>query len=162
MDYKVDPKEYGALMFNTENMISKSEIDKAVFAIEDMRHQRPNVANELRTFRKYVPILIRFCYQQQKLIDGYEKLFARIESDSEDKKGQKWCDQEDELLIELACSGMSMLELSTTLGRTPGSIKTRISRLVGTKRISQEIAGRFVGYVNGIHTECSVNGTIYK
>lgn len=162
MDYKIPPKNYGALMIDSRELVLKDEANRAVLAIEKMVHEKPNMAKEVMTYRKYLPIIIRILHQQQELIDGYEKLFERLETDSEDKKGQRWCNQEDELLIELVCNDMSMLEISTTLGRTPASIKTRLTKLVGTKRLSKKVAGRFVGYIDGIQTECSVEGTVFN
>ena len=66
------------------------------------------------------------------------------------------------MLIELATTNMSMLELSTTMGRTPSSIKTRLSVLVGKERLSQEIAGKFLGLLNGNIVDGEISGILYK
>lgn len=157
-----NPNEYGALMIDSTDNILSAEITNAIAVLKKVAFERPNMAKEIQAYRKFVPVLIDYVLQQQKVVSGFEKMFARMETDSEDKKGQRWCEAEDNLLVELVCQGMSMLELSTTLGRTPSSIKTRLSRLVGTKRVSQDVVGRFIGYIDGNYTEGSVQGTVYK
>lgn len=162
-DCSVDPREFLALMVSAEGLINREKADEAVFAIEDMFHNKPSMLTEVKTYRKHVKTIIKLLHQQQELIDGYSEMFNRLVSDSEEKKGSRWQPEEDELLIKLVCDGeASMLEISTTLGRTVPAIKTRISKLVGIKRISKEIAGRFVGLVDGHKTECFISGELFN
>lgn len=149
-------------MIDESAVVFPEDFIPAFTAINDVIAERPPIPKELKVYRKYVPTLmdcLRLCLEA---IHMYEQMLERMENDSEGKKWQRWSDKEDELLIELVCDGCSMLRLSTTLGRTPGSIKTRLSKLVGLKRISQKVAGRFIGCIDGEQTECVVDGTVYK
>lgn len=47
-------------------------------------------------------------------------------------------------------------------GRSAGAIATRVSYLVGIKKVSEEVAGKFVGYLDGKHVEGVINGTVRK
>lgn len=123
----------------------------------------PDVVKEIKIFRKYVPELMS---DYVRLIKDYNMLIEaakRQRTDSESKKYKRWTEAEDNELIELVCEPkLSILDISVTMGRTVPSIKTRVSKLVGLKRISQEIAGRFVGSINGIDSDCVLDGTLFK
>lgn len=66
------------------------------------------------------------------------------------------------MLIEEVCGDTSIHELSLMFGRTPSSIKTRVSTLVGLERISQEVAGRFIGKINGDDANADIEGIVLK
>ena len=155
--------KHGVLLCKSQDqMVDGKDVGWAIAQIELMKYQKPNFMKEMNTYRKYIPLLIAYCRQMDQLAKAYQELFDRYESDSISKKGQRWTDEEDELLIELATTNMSMLELSTTMGRTPSSIKTRLSVLVGKERLSQEIAGKFLGLLNGNIVDGEISGILYK
>ena len=80
-----------------------------------------------------------------------------------DRGNKRWTNEEDETLINLVCEGKTNIhKISTILGRSPGAIQTHISYLVGRKRITQEVAGKFIGFINGITAEAEICGTVYK
>ena len=152
-----------AILFDTSDFVLKEEGGEAVARLQQITTESRGAGKDLALYRKYVPKLIKLFLQQQALIDGYQKTYDRYLTDSEEHKYKRWSKDEDELLIEMVCGNeKSLLEISTTLGRTPGAIKTRLSNLVGMKRISQKIAGRFIGIVNGDQKDCNINGIIYK
>lgn len=142
---------------------SKEEVQQAINALLKNIHERPPFAKEIAAYRKYVPVLLRYTEFLDKFSQHTSQTFKRLANDSEEKKHQRWSDVEDEMLIELACrEDISMLEMSTAMGRSVPAIKSRLSKLVGIKRLSQEVAGRFIGTINGNHAECVIDGTIYK
>ncbi len=154
--------QFGALVLEAESFMTKDDLTPILENLGTVIHRKPNMMRELTIYRTQLPKLIEYLLQSQRIMNGFCTLYQRILTDSEDKKGQRWCAEEDEYLIELVCEGASMLDISTTLGRTPASIKTRLSRLVGLKRLSQEVVGHFIGHIDGTQTECSINGTVYK
>lgn len=141
---------------------SKAEIQRAINQLLKTIHERPQVSKELMTYRKYVPVLLNYCEFLDKFSNTTARTIERIESDCEERKYERWSAEEDEALIELVCSDRTLIETSAVLGRTIPSIKARVSKLVGIKRITQEVAGRFVGYANGESVDCQINGTIFK
>ena len=52
--------------------------------------------------------------------------------------------------------------VASLFGRTPSAIASRVSYLVGIERVSQEIAGRFVGTLNGQHIHGMIDGELQK
>lgn len=69
----------------------------------------------------------------------------------------------DDLLISAVCSGnFTPLSLAAAFGRSPSAISSHLSYLVGVKRVSQSIAGRFIGQMNGEEVNADIVGTIYK
>lgn len=141
---------------------TKADIQRAINELLKTIHEKPNVSKELHSYRKYVPLLIKYCEFLDKFSNVTAKTIQRIESGCEDRKYERWSDEEDALLIELVCSDRSIVEVSAAMGRTIPSIKTRVSKLVGIKRITQDVAGRFIGYIDGKSSECIINGTVTK
>lgn len=126
--------------------------------------KRPkSIIVEVNTYRRYLPIIldayIRMCEAVRKTNMVYDRA-----TDIQYARGNKrWTSDEDNELIEQVCrEDINIHKLSAIFGRSPGAIKTHISELVGRKKISQEIAGRFIGMIDGELTDAKINGTIYK
>lgn len=158
------PLDDGVLMFKTEELILRGETNDAFLRLNDVIQRRPkSIIAEVNIYRKYVPVILKSIIQMNEIKKAAALQAERVTTDNEDKKYQRWTEQEDNLLIDLvADEKMSMLELSTTMGRTVPAIKTRLSTLVGRKRISQNIAGRFIGFIDGEHKEAEVNGKLIR
>lgn len=82
-----------------------------------------------------------------------------------DRNHKRWSQEEDEKLIESVTSDNfnpdgGFIDMARMFGRTPGAIQSRITYLVGIKRISQNVAGKFQGKVNGIDTEGYIEGVL--
>ena len=159
-----DPKDDGVLLFDSDKLCSRGSTNEAFRALNMVICNRPkSIVVEVNTFRKYVPIILRSIIQMNELKKASCTQAERVTTDNNDKKYQRWTENEDKLLIDLVCDGkLSMLQLSTTMGRTVPAIKTRLSYLVGVKRLSQKIAGKFIGTANGEDAELQLEGTLYK
>lgn len=87
----------------------------------------------------------------------------RVTENIGERGRKRWTSQDDELLIEMAShDDTTIVDLSQQFGRTPGAIQSRISKLVGIKKMSAEIAGRFIGTLNGEFVEGDIDGTVSK
>ena len=75
---------------------------------------------------------------------------------------KRWSKEEEEMLIDEVCEGMTITQISLELGRTPTSIQTKISNLVGLKRLSMDVAGRFIGTIDGEEVNGNISGQVYK
>lgn len=95
-----------------------------------------------------------------------ERLFTEIDRMGDgigDRGRKRWTYEEDEALIDMAArDDVNIIDLSREFGRTPSAIKTRISHLVGIERITTEVAGRFIGNLNGVFTEGTIDGTVTR
>lgn len=122
-----------------------------------------NMAQKYRTYERYVPTLLKLYFTFQKMVEDQGKQIERYEKAASARKYARWTDEEDTALVEMVAEGnIGIHELSTAFGRSPASISTRLTKLVGIGRISQEIVGKFVGTLNGEKVEGQIDGTLTK
>lgn len=122
-----------------------------------------NPFSDLKAYRACVPLLINWALANQSLYRDAEKAVDRMQEGAGSRSNKRWTPEEDEALIEMAASGrQNLLELSVTFGRTPNAVTSRITYLVGIRRLSQEIAGHLTGYINGEPVEGEVVGVVTK
>lgn len=120
-------------------------------------------AEQIRIFKKYVPKLIGLYKSCHEALCASAKNEARLYDSTAERSGKRWQSDEDELLVELASRDeMSMTEMSVTMGRTPGAIQSRLSQLVGIGKVSQSVAGRFIGTIDGEHVHGYIQGDVSK
>ena len=161
----IDKLSNDILLHKTKEMQNCGNTDayRIVAKIAELSSQPPkNAFAQIREWRKLGEKMILYITEVSKQVEIFERTTNRYESEADNRKNQRWTPQEDELLIEMVCADRHPFEISSTLGRTVPSIKTRVSKLVGLKRISQEIAGKFIGTFNGIEMEGDIEGTLYK
>ena len=154
----------GILLHKLEDYQCPDDSRKHIMALMNVIQHRPKGAvNELRVYRQSVPYLLRFIIEQAGIIADFRKESDRFLSDSEDKRYKRWTDREDEQLIDLITrDDFSKMQIAVTLGRSVSAISNRVSFLVGRKRVSTEIAGKFFGKANGQDAELELCGTLYK
>ena len=142
----------------------RDELVNAFMKIAKVTVERPkSIIVEVNTYRKYIPIVLDAYIRMCEGVRKATMLHDRATDIDYDRSHKRWTPEEDNALIdEVCCDDMNIHKLSTMFGRSPGAIKTHISELVGRKRISQEIAGRFIGIVDGEQIDAEINGTVYK
>lgn len=142
----------------------RKESHTALFKLYECVHSRGgNMAQKYRTYERYVPTLLKLYFEFTDLVDESGKQIKRYEKAAAARKNARWTDEEDTALIEMIVQeDVGIHELSTAFGRSPASISTRLSKLVGIGRISQEIVGKFVGTLNGEEVSGSIDGTLIK
>lgn len=114
----------------------------------------------------YQELLRRAALRILALEDLKEAMMLEIErheSNVGEQSRKRWTPEDDELLIEVAAQdGATIFGMAKEFGRTPGAIQSRISHLVGVKRMSAEVAGRFIGTLNGQFVEGDIDGVVSK
>ncbi len=142
----------------------QKETRTAIAKLYECCHSRGgNMAQKYRTYERYVPVLLKLYFEYQDLIDKQGKQVERYEKAASARKYAKWTDEEDIALIEMVVQeNIGIHELSTMFGRSPAAISTRLSKLVGVGKISQEIIGKFVGTLNGEEVSGQIYGTLTK
>lgn len=164
MDNGFRPTQRGVMLWNLDDFTDKNVALEAVVKLGELQRQRPkSIVIEVNLYRKYVPILVKYLADCLALKKAMEEENDRFYGKSSGNSNKRWTKEEDEMLIEVAArEDMTINEMSITFGRTPSAIVGRISYLVGRKRISQAIAGRFVGFIDGEKKESEIIGTVYK
>ena len=143
---------------------SRDELVNAAQRLALVSSQRPkSIVEEVRIYRKYVPIMIKaYCIQSEGMKKAAMQIWRLTDVDY-DRGKKRWSKEEDEMLINLVCEGNENIhQISTILGRSPGAIQSHISFLVGRKRLTQEVAGKFIGTINGETTQAEICGTVYR
>lgn len=115
---------------------------------------------EITEYRKLCRQLVEYQFYYQTLIETLGEEVDRVISGQSCRGGKRWSDDEDEILIDSASRDMPISRISIMLGRTPAAIQTRLSYLVGIKRVSAKVAGRFVGWFNGDQVEGDIDGVV--
>lgn len=162
MSNLLNEKEIGVI--ESQELQDHSLVIEAALKLNNVLIKRPkSIIVELNTFRKYCPILIK----ELCIITDINKKAVReneqVISGATKNQNKRWTKEEDNVLIEMACKPDENIQtLSIMFGRTPASVANRITTLVGAKRLSQKVAGRFVGYINGEKTEADIAGTVHK
>lgn len=130
--------------------------------MRDLAECPPKPAQLLREIKKYLPSFVKAFEIATKLLRSVVEENNQLLSGMSERSRKRWSKGEDNLLIEYASKEMSVFEIAGALGRTPAAISTRISKLVGIGKISQEIAGRFIGEINGEAVDGYIDGTLHK
>lgn len=152
-------------LYGVQDVDSLSKETKTALAkLYECCHSRGgNMAQKYRTYERYVPTLIKLHFQYQEMIDKQAKQIERYEKAASARKYARWTEEEDLALIEMVVDeNTGIHELSTMFGRSPASISSRLSKLVGIGRIRQDVIGRFVGTLNGKEVSGQINGTVMK
>lgn len=141
-----------------------SEIQETIQEINRLMTKAKGPAiYQLREWKKVGKKMIELLKMQHELISATEDTIQRLDKKSNERAHKKWTNKEDETLIELACrENIKIIDMMTALGRSPMAIKNRLSYLVGVKRVSQEIAGKFIGTLNGANIEGDIRGKLQK
>ena len=155
MDERLDAK---VAFYALENPPDHKSFETALANIT--RNNKGNI-NELMSYRQNVPQIIHYIEELELQIYGW-KYIAEIFLDSTDRTNKRWEKKEDDELIEMACMNIPEIAMAVKLKRNPSAIKTRISYLVGVKRLTQKVAGKFIGEIDGVETESTIKGTVYK
>ena len=158
-----NPRTDDVAMWNPKTFQNATtEMNKALFTLLKLQRERPkSIVVELNTYRKYVPALIELYFLRDDMVTALGKEIERFHNDCDDKKHKRWTKEEDNILIDIICSGQqSPMETALVFGRSVSAIKTRVSTLVGKKRISQKVAGKFIGRITTNDTETHIDGVL--
>ena len=147
----------------SDNESLSKETKTAIVKLFECSHSKGgNMAQKYRTYERYVPVLLKLHFQFQDMLDKQYEQIERYEKAASARKNARWTPDEDNALVEMAVQGVGIHELSTMFGRSPASISTHLSKLVGIGRISQDIVGRFFGTLNGEEVSGRIDGTLVK
>lgn len=142
---------------------SEEELAKTIKTVKLLLTQ-PKGTNvvQLMQWRKIGSKMLKVFKLQSATINASKEMVDRVSDKTCANHRKKWTDIEDEQLINAVCDETSIIEVACLFGRSPSAIKSRVSYLVGIKRITSDVAGRFVGTINGDKVEGNIKGQITK
>lgn len=157
-------RDLGVHMFEADALDFINHVLPAFKACTNVVINRPkSILDELRVYRKHVPVLLQYYGKVAEVLNMSAEATQRLDKSNPDNARRKWTEKEDNLLIEEVCKDdANLAKLAIMFGRSPGALQSRITHLVGVKKISQAIAGKFVGKIDGVLTESDIAGVVYK
>lgn len=143
---------------------SSYKAGKIVMKVTELQsNPQGNAFIQLKEWKKLGDEIISYFYAYGMIMDKVSTSYSEFENATARNSNARWTKEEDEILIEMVCKqDGTIYELASTFGRTIPAIKTRVSKLVGLKRLSAEVAGQFIGTLDGEVVEGKINGTVYK
>ena len=122
-----------------------------------------NAFQEIKEWRKIGKQMMAYMETASKGFKNVAKENKRLRDITPERTGKKWTKEEDEILIEMLCDDdTNLIEIATTLGRSVSAISTRCSVLVGIERTKQNISGKFIGKLNGLVVDGTIDGILTK
>lgn len=155
-------------LFKKEEIIATLESMPgwAILPAECMNALTHQSGNSFAYIKKLRELLYRTCQLHlvtRQILDKALMELDRYEDGYADQSRKRWTEEEDEALIErAACDDSTPIQLAQEFGRSPGAITSRISYLVGIKRVSSKVAGRFIGRIDGQEVEADIDGVLTK
>lgn len=129
---------------------------------ERMPKRLKNVHQRLKAYQEVSKVFREYSLIQMQLQKAAMRQTNQLKEGLNKRSGKRWTDSEDTALIELAASGNDVQQIGLALSRSPGAVSSRISHLVGIKRISVEFAGTIKGQLNGEEVEGTFVGEVRK
>lgn len=141
----------GVNLWDLEKIVDPSELHTALSEVIRMNHEQPkNLFMTLKKYREHSATIIRWAMTLQELRESSDRQLNHLMGKAGERSNKRWTESEDMALVELAANDQhSLVELSVTFGRSPAAISSRLTYLVGIKKVSQEIAGRIIGFIDG-------------
>ena len=154
-----------ARVFLTErvaNMLGNMRPEDVVLSLEIALVEPKSISHQMKVFRKYVPVLLDLYDMSTQALIASCKQAEELQGSLAERSKKRYTPEEDEAIISTAAEGDTLVAIALAVGRTPTAIQTRISHLVGIGKISQSVAGRFIGTINGSQIDAEIDGVVYK
>lgn len=181
MDKDIDPRIMAAVKKMTYRpldhgiqLINEKEIERNIGTDAQVKrfHEEVNrlLSNpkespfiQLQKWRKLGMQMYKILKSNTECTKMSERQYNELTKAVGSNANKRWSEDDDELLINLVCdNNMTLLEIASVFGRSVSSIQSRVSYLVGIRRLSSEIAGNFMGTLNGTNIEGNIRGKLVK
>ena len=161
------PLDHGIQLINEKEIEREIGTDAQVKKFHEEVNRLLNNPKEspyvqLQKWRKLGMQMYKILKSNTECTKMSEKQYNELTKSVGSNATRRWTDNDDELLIDLICKDMPVLEIASVFGRTTAAIQTRVSYLVGIRKLSSEIAGKFTGTLNGASIEGNIRGQLIK
>lgn len=142
----------------------EEEYRNAARELMEMEHRpQKNAFAALAKYRRASKILIEMVNVFQIVHDDQNRELEILNGSGMERDKKRWTPVEDETLVDLASRGTeSLMRIAVSLRRSPGAVTSRLTYLVGIRRVSEEIAGRITGFIDGEPVEGFFSGTLAR
>jgi hypothetical protein len=139
---------------------------KYVWALSEygkITNKKPNIVIENKSLRKIAENLIEYSNELTGLNSYLTAKLSLLEEGGEDlvNSGKPWDDTEDTWIVEKKAEGERIESIARTLGRSPFSVASRLSNLVGISR-DRNVDVMIEGLLEKDYVEGHFRGTITR
>lgn len=136
----------------------------AVYKLLDLNSGRGPKAVHLRLkeYREASEVLIQGYVLMSEALTAANREIAQLKGAEATQSRKRWTPEEDEVLIEQAADGNSLIQLALDFNRSPQAISSRITYLVGIQKMSREVAGHIIGFLDGEPVDGHFEGQVTK
>ena len=139
------------------------DVRKAAYELTRLNagQSRKNFHQKLKDYQRYSEELLKAHGVQSEVLAAAQKTIHELEAGMAENAGRRWSKEADEALVEMASrdDGHTVVTLAGMFGRSPGAVASRLSDLVGMRRITGEQYLRLSGQLNGKEVDGVFVGT---
>lgn len=123
---------------------------------------RGPVHTQLRNYRRWTTQLLNVYWKQVDMINQMGQMLNQLRGEGATLQRKRWTADEDDLLVEAATQTETpdVLDLAVTFHRSPAAIASRLTYLVGKRKLSQAVVGHITGYLDGDPVEGHFDGVV--
>lgn len=130
-------------------------MDQAEHIAKAIEHRDRAVDKKLLFSTRFIALKFAFNHAMRAYAQAKDEQLAMAISVAEifdtrlDNSGKSWTESEDDQIVQLKSEGVESQVIAALMKRTPYAVATRISSLVGRKRLFISVDGRIVGSLEG-------------
>lgn len=159
---EMNPKDAVLFLRDCFSKDSEELVSKIISFIKANKFDRRPLAKRMKAQEEAISGVFNAASKVFGVCQVFDAFAKQMEEGAYRNNHKRWGSADDELLIELVCDGESDVFISNCLGRSVSACKSRVTYLVGIKRISERAAGYFVGTLSGKEISGHIDGRIYK
>lgn len=146
--------------FESEEAARRNSIIK----LRQMNMKQPkNLFQTLREYRECTKMLIESLELVEVVNADQVREIDILKGGIGERDRKRWTPEEDDALVSVAADGkLSLLSMAVAFRRSPGAVSSRLTYLVGIRRLSQEVAGRVTGFIDGEAVDGFFTGRLTK
>lgn len=142
---------------------AEEQVNRAMDAYVFLVAKPPaNVAKRLEKWRWITETLIKGYNEQGRALAAFMAALRELQGAEAEHNNKRWSKEEDDLVVEWRCQDFTIQRIAISLGRSPASIATRLTYLVGIKRLFINVDGKIVGSLDGDEVDGHFKGILEK
>lgn len=156
---------HGFEMEPGDPQVAKAAMPHMVALIKLNRGEGPkSVHRRLQDYRKHSAALMDLHFNLSEVVRFQTQELEVVKGGDYERARKRWTEEEDDALIEFASreEAPNLMDLSLTFQRSPAAVSSRLTHLVGIRRITEALMGRITGYLDGVPVDGAFHGAIHR
>ena len=156
---------HGFEMEPGDEPVGKAAAPHMVALVKLNRGEGPkSVHRRLQDYRKHSTALMDLYFNLSEVNRFQSQELDVVKGGDYERARKRWTEEEDTALIEFASreDAPNLMDLSLTFQRSPAAVSSRLTHLVGIRRITEALMGRITGYLNGLPVDGAFHGVVHR